>query len=125
MIDNTSVAIATKDTRPLPAAAGKEKRSFRHIWQQHKVLYLMLIPAAILLAVLHFYPLWGLGLAFVDYNPVRGLAESEFVGLENFQLVFGRPETANILRNTVTIAVGKSLSGNMKQLTGTGSFNSF
>lgn len=71
----------------------------------------MLIPAAVLLALLHFYPLWGLGLAFVDYNLVKGLSGSEFIGLENFNQVFGRPETWNIIRNTVAIAVGKIVIG--------------
>ncbi len=86
-------------------------RPFRLIWQQHWMLYLMLAPAAILLALFYFYPLWGVAIAFVDYNPFAGLAGSPFVGLANFEQVLAGRDFWEILRNTVLIATGKIVIG--------------
>lgn len=76
----------------------------------------MLIPAAVFLALFHFYPLWGIGLAFVEYNPFKGLRGSPFVGLDNFKQVFTMRESWPIFRNTVVIAVGKIISGQLAAL---------
>ncbi len=104
-------------SRPLvPSALGLPRRvgarhSLRAIWQQHWLLYVMLLPALVLLALFNYYPLWGLALAFVDYNPFGGLAGSPFVGLQNFATIFGGQEFWQILRNTVWIATGKIVAG--------------
>jgi len=81
------------------------------IMKRHRGLYLMLVPAAILLILMKFYPLWGIGVAFVDFNPFKGLAGSEFVGLEHFRDMLSRPQTAEIVRNTIFIAVWKIILG--------------
>jgi putative aldouronate transport system permease protein len=96
--------------RPASESAAARVK-FRAVWQQHGLLYVMLIPAAVMLAIFNFYPLWGLALAFVDYNLVGGLSASEFVGFAHFSDVFSRPETFNILRNTIFIALGKIVLG--------------
>lgn len=79
--------------------------------KRYRGLYLMLIPAAILLIMMRFYPLWGIGVAFVDYNPFRGLAGSDFVGLKHFEEILSRPQTAQIIRNTLFIAIFKIILG--------------
>ena len=73
--------------------------------------YAMLAPAAILLALFHFYPIWGISMAFVDYSPYKGMAGSPFVGLENFKRLIEMPEGGQVLRNTLVIAIGKILIG--------------
>ncbi len=85
--------------------------SFRAVWRQHWMLYLMLLPATIQLALFHFYPLWGLALAFVDYDPFAGLTGSPFVGLSNFQQIFAGEDFWQVLRNTILIASGKIVVG--------------
>lgn len=76
----------------------------------------MLIPSVIVLALFHFYPLWGVSLAFVDYNKFRGLSGSEFVGFEVFAEVFGSTHTWQLIRNTVMIAVGQIVVGQVAAL---------
>ncbi len=78
---------------------------------RHRGLYIMLIPAAILLVFMKFYPLWGIGVAFVDYNPFRGLSGSEFVGLMHFEDILSKSQTGEIVRNTVFIASMKIIFG--------------
>lgn len=89
----------------------KTPPAWRTAIRRHRQLYFMLIPSALLLIFLNYYPLWGIGIAFVDYNPFRGLAGSPFVGLDNFVDVFNRPQTGTILRNTLFIAIMKLVLG--------------
>ena len=46
-------------------------------------------------------------MAFQDYNPGQGILHSKFVGLANFKYMFQMSDITQVLRNTVTIAVGK------------------
>lgn len=89
----------------------KNKAPFAKMWKNHKALYFMLIPAALLLIFLRIYPLWGIEIAFVDYSPVGGLAASKWVGLKHFVALFKRPDTFQIIRNTVVISSGKIVLG--------------
>jgi putative aldouronate transport system permease protein len=112
MIDNTSISVSTKtETDGAKLVSTPKGRSFRDVWRQHWMLYVMLIPALVMLLLFQLYPLWGISIAFVKYNPFRGLAGSEFVGLSNFVDVFTRPQTFEIIRNTLYIAVGKIIVG--------------
>jgi len=89
----------------------KRKTPFAKMWKNHKALYFMLIPAALLLLFLRIYPLWGIGIAFVDFKVVGGLAASKWVGLKHFVELFNRPDTFQIIRNTVVISSGKIILG--------------
>jgi putative aldouronate transport system permease protein len=101
-----------------PAAPGMAGRgtSFGAAWRRHSALYLMLVPAAVLLIVFGLYPLWGVSIAFVRYNPVKGLAGSPWVGLAHFREVFRRGVMAGLLRNTLLISSGKILLGELAGL---------
>ena len=63
---------------------GGKKPPFRVVWQQHWRMYVMMLPAIVLLLLFKAYPLWGIAIAFVSYNPFKGLTGSPFVGLANF-----------------------------------------
>mgnify|MGYP005840811831 CR=1 FL=1 len=101
--------------RAIPRAAG-EAPSLGTAWKRHRALYLMLVPAALLLTVFGLYPLWGVAIAFVNYNPVQGLAGSPWVGLRHFAEVFRRGVMAGLLRNTLLISSGKILLGEVAGL---------
>jgi putative aldouronate transport system permease protein len=114
MLENTSAPVAGD---PDASQIGRRARvrdgdrSIRAALKRHWILYLMLVPAAVMLLLFHFLPLWGISIAFVDYNLFKGLSGSEFVGLKHFEAVFSRPQTWEVLRNTVFIAVGKIVLG--------------
>jgi putative aldouronate transport system permease protein len=87
------------------------KRSLRSVLKMHWMMYVMLIPAVVLLALFQFYPMWGILIAFKKYVPARGFAASPWVGLDNFKLFFASRNAWQILRNTVSISVGKIFFG--------------
>ena len=53
-----------------------------------KKLFLMALPSLLLIFVLHYMPLWGLALAFTDYKPSRGFNRMDWVGWNNFTMLF-------------------------------------
>ena len=69
-----------------------------------KHYYIMLIPALLWLFFFSIVPMFGIVMAFQDYNPGKGILHSEFVGLENFVYM---NDVKQVLCNTVVIAVGK------------------
>ena len=72
-----------------------------------KHYYIMLIPALLWLFFFSIVPMFGIVMAFQDYNPGKGILHSEFVGLENFVYMFQTNDVKQVLCNTVVIAVGK------------------
>jgi putative aldouronate transport system permease protein len=76
---------------------------FRRSWP----LYVMILPAIILLFLFSYYPMYGIIIAFQRYNPGLGFADSPWVGTRNFERLFANPVFYNLLRNTFLIASGK------------------
>lgn len=72
-----------------------------------KHYYIMLIPALLWLFFFSIVPMFGIVMAFQDYNPGMGILHSKFVELENFKYMFQMNDVKQVLCNTVVIAVGK------------------
>lgn len=79
--------------------------------RKYRMLYLMLIPGALYFILFHILPLYGIAIAFVDYDILGGIFESEFVGLRHFRAFVGSANFWTILKNTVTISSLKILFG--------------
>ena len=60
------------------------KLAFKRDWP----FLLMLLPGVILTAIFSYGPLYGIIMAFQDYNPGLGFSRSPWVGLDNFRLIF-------------------------------------
>jgi len=111
MVEATpALAGAVVQKKALP----KEKKPpFRAVFKQHWMMYVMLLPALTLLALFHYYPLWGISMAFVKFNPVTGMKGSPFVGLANFETFLESQYAWPIFRNTLLIAIGKIFFGQL------------
>lgn len=77
-----------------------------------KHYYIMLIPAFVWLILFSIVPMFGVVMAFEDFNPMKGMWKSDFVGLKNFEYMFQLGDIRQIMTNTVVIAVGKII-GNL------------
>lgn len=71
----------------------------------------MLLPAVVLLVVYSYGPMVGIVIAFQRFLPGAGLFGSPWVGFGNFEYVFSLPGFSGVLRNTVTIAMLKIVTG--------------
>jgi len=72
-----------------------------------KHYYLMLVPGLIWVIIFRIVPMFGLAIAFEDFNPGKGIIGSAFIGLENFKYMFTLTDSKVIFFNTVYIAVLK------------------
>ncbi len=72
-------------------------------------LHMMLLPGVVLLFIFAYIPMGGLVIAFQKFKPALGMfsANQKWVGLRNFDFVLSLPNTMNVLRNTLVMAVGK------------------
>ncbi|HHX43840.1 MAG TPA: sugar ABC transporter permease [Chloroflexi bacterium] len=71
-------------------------------------LYLMLVPGMIFVAIFSYYPMYGVVIAFQDFNPGLGFVRSPWVGLKHFRYILTmNPDFYNILRNTIVISTLK------------------
>ncbi|MFE6968403.1 ABC transporter permease [Isoptericola sp. NPDC057653] len=71
-----------------------------------RALVLMAAPGLLLLLLFQYVPLLGNVIAFQDYLPFLPFGASEWVGLDNFAVIFdGDPAFLNALRNTLVLTV--------------------
>lgn len=80
---------------------------FHLYWQ----LWLMALPAIILVLLFNYVPMYGIQLAFRDYDVMKGLTGGKWVGWEYFQQFFNDPMFVEIIRNTVRISLWTLVMG--------------
>jgi putative aldouronate transport system permease protein len=95
----------------LRAAPVEKNPSLRSVFKKDWMLYAMLVPALVMLILFHFYPMWGILIAFKDYKFAEGILGSPWIGWQNFQTFFASRNAGNIIRNTVLISMGKIVLG--------------
>ena len=64
-------------------------------------LYLMMLPGMMYIIVNNYIPMAGIRIAFKQYNYAKGIADSKFVGLKNFEFLFKTKDAWTITRNTL------------------------
>ena len=74
-------------------------KNMQKIWNQ-KWLYLMLLPVILYFVVFKYIPMYGLVIAFKDYNVFKGTAGSPWVGFDIFRKIFSNHNFWNSIRNT-------------------------
>lgn len=74
---------------------------------KNRWLYLIILPAILLVALFCYIPMAGIVIAFQDFNLLEGVSGSEWVGMKAFRRIFMDYSTANYLavRNTIYIAL--------------------
>lgn len=70
---------------------------------------LMVLPGFVWLFLFSIVPMYGIVMAFQDFNPSLGFFRSRWIGLENFKYLFMLGDARQVTINTVVIAVGKML----------------
>lgn len=74
-------------------------RTVRRKWQ---LLLMFLLPLAWYI-IFCYVPMYGIQIAFRNYNPVLGFTGSPFVGMRHFQRFFSSYYAGNIIWNTLSI----------------------
>ena len=77
------------------------ERSLRRHWQ----LYLIMVPALLYFFVFKYIPMANAVIAFKDYNVVKGIWGSPWVGFKHFELFFNNPVFWTLLQNTMALSL--------------------
>ena len=78
----------------------------KNLWQY----YAMLIPGIVVTFIFCYIPLYGVIIAFENYNVGKGFA-SPWVGLQNFRYLFQQPTFTRTIWNTLFMSVWKLALG--------------
>lgn len=95
-MEKSSEAVVTKKN-------SKWKRVSLKIWEA-RYLYLLLLPGFLYFVIYKYIPMLGSVLAFKDYNPFLGFADSPWVGLKHFKSIFEDTEVVSVIWNTLVIS---------------------
>ncbi len=74
--------------------------TFLYELRKHGALFVMALPALILLVLFNYMPMFGVILAFKNYNFYDGILGSPWVGFDNFKYLF-KGDAWLITRNTL------------------------
>ncbi len=83
------------------------KKDFKKNWQ----LWIMLLPAIIYIFIFNYVPMYGVQLAFRDYNFSAGLTGGDWVGFKYFKQYFESASFIPTLRNTFLISLTSIIVG--------------
>ena len=85
---------------------GSKMHNFLVYVRQHWQLYvLFMLPAFALTIIFRYVPMGGVLIAFMEYNPIRGLLGSEWVGFAHFKRFLSSPDFMRYLMNTLKLSV--------------------
>ena len=77
-------------------------------WQLYVIF---LLPALALTLIFRYIPMGGILIAFQDYNPIRGILGSRWVGLKYFTRFLSSPDFMTYLVNTLKLSIYGMLWG--------------
>jgi len=87
-----------------------EKSNSRHWVKEvgrHQYFYLMVFPTLLFYLIFSYVPMYGVTLAFKDFNYSLGIMGSPWNGFNNFKEVFHNPDFINAFKNTLFISFGR------------------
>ena len=73
--------------------------------KSHYLLYLMLLLPIAYYIVFHYRPMYGIVIAFKNYSIFKGIADSVWCGLQNFNKLFAIKEFSRAIVNTIRLNV--------------------
>jgi putative aldouronate transport system permease protein len=90
-----------------PASAAVHETKPKYVLRRlirDRYLYLMLLPGIIYFIIFKYFPMWGVLLAFKNFQPFLGFSGSDWVGLKHFNRFFGEPAFWMLFKNTIVLA---------------------
>lgn len=81
------------------------KPSLKKQLVKHWEFYLLLLPGILLTIIYKYWPIYGVQIAFRDYNAMDGFFGSPWVGLDWFKRFFTNFNSTRMIRNTVLLSL--------------------
>lgn len=80
------------------------RKRWQKVWRNWQ-LYLFIAPAFLYFLIFHYGPMYGIQIAFKNYNPVRGVFGSPWVGFDHFIRFFESYYFWDLMWNTLAISL--------------------
>ena len=78
------------------------RRTLVKAWN-YKWIYIMLLPVMLYFIVFRYAPMYGITIAFKDYNIFKGVFGSPWVGLDVFKKIFSNKNFWSAIKNTFVL----------------------
>lgn len=78
---------------------------------RHWQLYLLVMPPIAYLIIFKYIPMIGTVIAFKDYNFVKGIFGSNWVGVKHFVNFFRSPQFKTLMLNTIGLSFYQIIAG--------------
>ena len=72
---------------------------------ESKFLYLLILPVIVYYFIFYYIPMYGLIIAFKDFNAFKGIIGSPWAGFKHFKAFFESPFAYRLIRNTLAINI--------------------
>lgn len=76
-----------------------------YVRQHWQLYFFFLLPALLLTIIFRYLPMGGILIAFQDYNPIRGILGSRWVGFKYFHRFLSSPDFLRYLANTLKLSI--------------------
>ncbi|MCK5156719.1 MAG: sugar ABC transporter permease [Spirochaetales bacterium] len=83
----------------------KIKTTWRKDFKRNKSIYLMIAPVLLGFIIFKYLPLYGIVIAFKNYDIIMGFWDSPWVGLKYFRSFLTDPYAFRVVKNTLIIGV--------------------
>ncbi len=70
---------------------------------KNKYVYIMAIPVVVYYIIFDYWPMYGVQIAFKDFNPTEGIMGGDWVGFKHFLSFFNGHYFGRVVRNTLII----------------------
>lgn len=85
---------------------GDLKQDIKKNWD----LYLLFFPVLLYFILFHYWPMYGVQIAFKDYIVTKGIRDSPWAGFRHFQRFFRSHHFWPLIRNTLALSVYQLLA---------------
>jgi putative aldouronate transport system permease protein len=106
-----SIKVLNKKTEVLVREGSNTKNTLlkkvKNSWQLYVIFFLPLVY----IIVFHYIPMYGVTIAFKNFNPVQGILGSPWIGFDHFVRFFQSYEFKRVLLNTLVLSFYQLLAG--------------
>ena len=81
------------------------REKWRYVIKNWQLYVVFLLPGLLLTIIFKYLPMGGVLIAFEDYNVIKGVFGSPWVGLEYFRRFLSSPDFMSYLLNTLKLSI--------------------
>lgn len=104
------MALPSREPAALPQPRKERVKWVKDIVRDRYFL-ILLAPVVLYYILFKYLPMFGIVIAFKQYNVFEGIWASDWVGLKYFQMFFDNPDSWKLMRNTLLLGVYKLVFG--------------